>query len=89
MKEPDDQPTSPDLRGKMSPMTDVLPRLAKVLGVRVEDLLNVEREPVRQAAPAGRMRKLFDDVARLPRRQREKVVEVLSALVMQYRKSAG
>jgi hypothetical protein len=35
----------------------------------------------------GKVRKLFEEVSRLPRRQQEKVVEFVSAFVKQYQDS--
>ena len=66
------------------PRSDVLPRLAKVLGVSVEDLLDVRR-PVAVRGPVGKVQRLFEQVSELPRRQQDKVVEVVSALLDQYR----
>jgi len=39
--------------------------------------------------PVGKVRKLFEEVSELPRRQQEKVVEFVSALVEQYRRRAS
>lgn len=38
-----------------------------------------ERQP-----PAGKLRQVFDDVSRLPRRQQEHIVRWVSAFVRQY-----
>lgn len=38
----------------------------------------------RSGKPPGKLRKVFEDVSKLPRRQQEKIVEVVAALVMQY-----
>jgi len=71
------------------PRSDLLPRLAEVLGVRVEQLLMPDAPaPRRRGGPVGKVRQLFDEVARLPRRQQNKVVEFLSAIVSQYRQEA-
>lgn len=67
------------------PRSDVLLKLAEVLGVRVENLLTTD--PVsRRAQPPGKARKVFEDVAQLPRRQQDKILEMVSALVQQYRR---
>ncbi|OGR15198.1 MAG: hypothetical protein A2341_07150 [Deltaproteobacteria bacterium RIFOXYB12_FULL_58_9] len=71
------------------PRSDVLPRLAEVLGVKVEQLLDVNASLKRHGGPVGKVRRVFEDVSRLPRRQQEKVVEFVSALVDQYKRSAG
>jgi transcriptional regulator with XRE-family HTH domain len=71
------------------PRSDVLPKLARVLGVSVEELLDVSRPVARRSGPVGKVRKLFEDVSELPRRQQEKVVEFVSALVEQYKRQAS
>jgi transcriptional regulator with XRE-family HTH domain len=71
------------------PRSDVLPKLAHVLGVSVEHILDVKTPVVRRNGPVGKVRKLFEEVSELPRRQQEKVVEFVSALVEQYRRQAS
>jgi transcriptional regulator with XRE-family HTH domain len=71
------------------PRSDVLPKLARVLGVSVEQLLDVKSPIGRRNGPVGKVRKLFEDVSELPRRQQEKVVEFVSALVEQYKRQAS
>jgi transcriptional regulator with XRE-family HTH domain len=71
------------------PRSDVLPKLARVLGVSVEDLLDVGRPVARRSGPVGKVRRLFEDVSELPRRQQEKVVEFVSALVEQSKRQAS
>ena len=69
------------------PRSDVLPQMAKVLGVGIEQLLlpaNGHAAPSRTGGPKGKVRKLFEEVSRLPRRQQEKIVEFVSAFVRQY-----
>ena len=43
------------------PRSDVLPRLAQALGVRVEDLLQPGAESLRRSGPAGKLRKVFEE----------------------------
>jgi transcriptional regulator with XRE-family HTH domain len=72
------------------PRSDLLPKMAEVLGVGIGDLLNTNGGRVtvqRSSRPPGKLRKVFDDVSRLPRRQQEHIVRVVSALVMQYEQS--
>ena len=70
------------------PRSEVLPRLAEVLGVRVEDLLGEGSSIERKTGPTGKAREVFERVSRLPRRKREKVIEVVSALVTQFEQEA-
>ena len=71
------------------PRSDVLPKLAKVLGVSVEELLSSDVVPERRHGPVGRMQKIFEEVSRLPRRQQDKVIEFVEAFVAQQVRKAG
>lgn len=65
-------------------------KLADILGVGIADLLHTNGGHVtaqRSSRPPGKLRKVFEDVSRLPRRQQEHIVRVVSALVMQYGQS--
>jgi transcriptional regulator with XRE-family HTH domain len=75
------------------PRSDVLPKLARVLGVPVEALLSPSA-PVpsllpRKGGPVGKVRKLFDEVSKLPRRQQDKIVEFLAPIVEQFKRKTG
>ena len=63
------------------PRSEVLLKMAEVLGVTVEALLS--GRPSRKGGPVGRVRKLFEEVSALPRHQQDKVVEFVSAFVAQ------
>jgi hypothetical protein len=67
-------------RTGLLPRSDKLAPIAKALGVTVEELLGQDK-PKRSAAPGGKVRQAFEQVARLPRRQQDKIVEVVEALV--------
>jgi transcriptional regulator with XRE-family HTH domain len=75
------------------PRSDVLPKLARALGVSVEDLLSPTATPspmlARGGGPVGKVRKLFDEVSRLPRRQQDRIVEFLSPIVEEFKRKAG
>ena len=60
--------------------------MAKALGVTVEELLGAPK-PRRAAAPGGRAGRVFEAVSRLPRRQQDKIVDVVEALVAQHANS--
>jgi len=59
--------------------TDTLTNLAGILGTSADELLGMK--PARHSGPTGRVRQVFDAVAALPRRQQEKIVEVVEAFV--------
>ena len=54
-----------------------LPTLAEALDVSVEHLLGCEPKPRRGRGPAGKLRRLLDEVAALPRSQRQRVLATL------------
>ena len=69
------------------PRSDMLPKLAKALGVKIDDILTENGSGLRavKAGPKGKVRTLFEEVSALPRRQQDKVVEFVSAFVKQYK----
>jgi transcriptional regulator with XRE-family HTH domain len=70
--------------GAVPPRSEVLAPMAKLLGVRVEQLLGQEGKRPPLPAPAGRARVAFDKVSKLPKRQQEKILEVVEALLKQH-----
>jgi transcriptional regulator with XRE-family HTH domain len=74
--------------GATPPRSDVLPGMADALGVRVEELLGHEVKRKIIAAPSGRARLAFDAISKLPKRQQQKIVEVVEAMVEKHSKAA-
>lgn len=74
-------------RSSRPPRSDAIPKLARVLGIPVDALLSDSAAPPTPTKPvhAGKVQKLFEEVARLPRRQQDKVVEFVSAFIDQYK----
>jgi transcriptional regulator with XRE-family HTH domain len=64
------------------PRGEVLPKLAEVLGVSMDELLNF-KAPKPKAGPKGKVKEAFEAVSKLPRRQQEHVLKVVNALVAQ------
>ena len=64
--------------------SDILCQLIPILGVSADDLLGVR--PLRTVAskPVGKARQLFDAVSRLPRRQQEKIFDILQPFVKEH-----
>lgn len=58
-------------------------QLAKILMVSIEQLLGIEEHPIRKNGPMGKVRKVFEQVSRLPRHQQGKVIEFVEAFVNQ------
>lgn len=63
---------------------DQLATLADVLKVSADELLGKAAPKVRGAGPSGKARQVFEIVSRMPRRQQQKIVEVVEALVAQH-----
>ena len=70
------------------PRSDVLLPMAKALGVTVEELLGLEK-PRRVLSPGGKVRHVFEEVSKLPRRQQDNIVRVVTALVAQAKTEAA
>lgn len=62
------------------PRADLIIPIAQALGVTPEEILGQEK-PKRAANPGGKVRTVFEQVQRLPRRQQDKIVEVVEALL--------
>ncbi|MGC4065041.1 MAG: helix-turn-helix domain-containing protein [Polyangiaceae bacterium] len=72
------------------PRSDVLPSMAKALGVRVEDILSdTPINAVRLPGPVGEVQRAFEEVRKLPRKQQRKVIEMVQALVEQYKRKTS
>lgn len=63
--------------------TEFLLPMARILGVTVEEILG-EAKPRRVANPGGKLGKVFDAAAKLPRSKQEKVIALLEAFVDQH-----
>ncbi len=70
------------------PRAEALPKLAKALGVTVEDILHVDGPPQKRPGPTGKAQRVLEEVSRLPRQQRDQIINVVSALLEQYKRSA-
>jgi transcriptional regulator with XRE-family HTH domain len=66
------------------PRSDLLPRMAQILHVRVEDILGITPN---KAAPVGRLQRTFEKVRALSRRQQDLVVRFVDTLAEQQKAS--
>jgi len=64
------------------PRSSVLVPMAKALGVTVEELLG-EKKSKKVRSPGGRLGQIFESVSGLPRRQQQKIMDVVEAFVAQ------
>ena len=82
-------------RSDKPPRSDVLAKMAKALGVTIEDILGEHAAapsppPLADLpGPAGQVQKAFEEVRKLPRRQQQKVVEFVFAFVNEYKRKAS
>lgn len=65
------------------PRSNVLIPMAKALGVSVEELLG-QPKPKRAQPAGGKLGLLFGAASKLPRRQQQKIVELLEPFVDRY-----
>lgn len=65
------------------PRADVLLPIANALGVTVEQLLGHDAAKRRAAASQSRLGQVFAKAQQLPRKQQQKIAEVIEALVAQ------
>ena len=63
---------------------DQVEKITQILNVTVEELYGNRRDKRQSGGPVGRARRTFEAVSRLPRRQQQKIVEVVEALVAQH-----
>lgn len=72
-------------RSDKPPRGDVLPDLAAALGVTLDVLLKAKKSSSSKVALKsplkGRLHRVFESVAKLPRRQQTKIIDVVEALV--------
>jgi hypothetical protein len=65
----------------------VLPRLAKALGVRVEELLGERPVEPRRPGPVGKLQRVFEQAVALPRRDQDLVAKFVETLVEQHQRA--
>jgi hypothetical protein len=61
---------------------------ARVLGVRVEDILGSSGAEARRSGPVGKLERVFQAARSLPRRDQELVARFVSTLVEQHKKAS-
>ena len=60
---------------------ELLARLSQALHVSLEDLLGVSVPARKPTGPTGKVRKVFEAVSQLPRRQQERIVGVVEDML--------
>lgn len=59
-------------------------KLCQVLSVSVEELFGEATKTQRRGGPTGRARQMFEAVSQLPRRQQEKICDILQPFVKEH-----
>lgn len=62
--------------------SDVLPRLADALGVSVEVLLGLEKEPKNKRGPKSKLERQFEAVSKLPQSEQQFVSKLLDRFLV-------
>jgi transcriptional regulator with XRE-family HTH domain len=75
-------------RSEKPPRGEVLSKLAHAVSVSVDVLLGVTPPKPKRQAAKGRLQQVFESAGKLPRRQQEKIVEVVEAMVEKHSKTA-
>jgi len=70
------------------PRADLLLPISKCLGVAVEVLLG-EVKPLKGKAPGGKLGEIFEAASHLPRRQQQKIAEVVEGMLLLHETKAG
>jgi transcriptional regulator with XRE-family HTH domain len=65
------------------PRSDLLPPIARALGVSVDALLGGSGKRSGTQTPGGRLGEVFQQVAKLPRGKQQRIIGVVKALVAQ------
>jgi transcriptional regulator with XRE-family HTH domain len=81
-------------RSEKPPRSEILPPMAAALGVSIDDLLVVRgsaKTPplAKKTGPLGQVQKVFQEVRELPRRQQQKIVDVVAAMLNEYKRKAS
>jgi len=71
------------------PRSDVLPKMARAFGVRLEDILgDAPITAARKPGPVGKLQRAFELASALPRREQQLVTKFVETLVEQHRKAS-
>ena len=76
-------------RNSVALRPEQLLKLADILEVSVEELLNARPKKSRRGGPTGKMRRIFDQVSTLPRSRQQRIVAVLEDMLTAAHQSSG
>jgi transcriptional regulator with XRE-family HTH domain len=77
-------------RSARPPKGDILPALAKILGVDLQTLIQCDEPKAapNRRGPSSRFEKLMDEATKLPRRRQQRIADTLEALLAQESKAS-
>lgn len=77
-------------RSPRPPKGDVLPALAKTLGVDLQSLIQCDeiKTAAGRRGPTSRFEKLVEEATKLPRRRQQRIADTLEALIAQEAKTS-
>ncbi len=73
-------------RNEVALRSEQLTSVAEALGISVEELLGQPKTKSRPGGPVGKARLMLEAVSTLPRRQQEKIFDILEPFVKQHRR---
>lgn len=71
-------------RNDVALRADQITAITSALNVSAAELLNGNETKARGTGPAGRAKLMFETVSKLPRKQQQKILDVVQALVSQH-----
>ena len=75
-------------RKAVSLRSDVIIRLSKILDISADELLGTDKQRKKTSKPTGKAGLFFDAVSKLPRRQQEKVFDVIEPFIRDHSKAS-
>ncbi len=76
-------------RCSVSLKPEYLPKLAQVLDVSVDYLLDIEPRPRSGSGPTGKVRQVFEAVSQMPRYQQQRVIAIVEDMIVAQRAKAS
>jgi transcriptional regulator with XRE-family HTH domain len=71
-------------RNEVALRSEQLTAIAEALGISVEELVGQSKSKSRSGGPAGKARLMFEAVSKLPRRQQDKILDILEPFVKEH-----
>jgi transcriptional regulator with XRE-family HTH domain len=69
--------------GRRKIPANLLPRLAQLFGITVDELLGVSGKPPQKRGPASKLQMQIEQISRLPKNKQRFVIEMLDTVIQQ------